>query len=177
MSRGPWLQREVTDPAALKVLFVCMGNICRSPTAEAMLRSLAPQLAPGVAFEADSAATHDYHLGAAPDLRSQHAARTRGIDMSDLRARKLVPEDFYRFDWIIVMDENNRRDALEVAHAVAHGRSSAQLARLLDFAPEQPLRDVPDPYYGKDADFAQVVALIETGVRGFIAAQLAASAR
>jgi protein-tyrosine phosphatase len=75
------------------------------------------------------------------------------------------------------MDENNRRDALEVAHAVAHGRSSAQLARLLDFAPEQPLRDVPDPYYGKDADFAQVVALIETGVRGFIAAQLAASAR
>ncbi len=155
-----------------------MGNICRSPTAEAMLRQLAPQLAPGVAFEADSAGTHEYHIGAAPDVRSQRAARAHGLDLSALRARKLVPEDFVRFDWIIVMDDNNRRDALAVAHEGAHagatGTGSAQLARLLDFAPQQPLRDVPDPYYGKAADFSQVVTLIETGVRGFIAAQLAA---
>jgi protein-tyrosine phosphatase len=86
--------------------------------------------------------------------------------MSDLRARRLVPEDFERFDWIVVMDERNRSDAL----ALAPERGPAQLVRLLDFAPEQALRDVPDPYYGKPADFAQVVSLIDKGVRGLIGA-------
>jgi protein-tyrosine phosphatase len=149
----------------MAVLFVCMGNICRSPTAEAVCRRLAPSLAPELEFELDSAGTHDYHLGAAPDKRSQSAARNHGIDMSDLRARRLVPEDFERFDWIVVMDARNRSDALTLAPA--HRR--AQLVRLLDFAPEQALRDVPDPYYGKPADFARVVSLIDAGVRGLLA--------
>jgi protein-tyrosine phosphatase len=148
------------------ILFVCMGNICRSPTAEAVFRRLAPTLAPGVSFEIDSAGTHGYHVGAPPDERSQHAARQHGIDMSDLRARRLEPGDFDRFDWIVVMDETNRRDALQLSRPGARAR----LVRLLDFAPEQPLRDVPDPYYGEAAEFARVVKLIEAGVRGLIAA-------
>jgi protein-tyrosine phosphatase len=141
-----------------------MGNICRSPTAEAVFRHLAPRLAPGLDIEIDSAATHDYHLGAAPDPRTQRVAKAQGIDMSELRARRLVAEDFERFDWIIVMDERNRLDALSLAPS----KATAQLHRLLDFAPGQPLRDVPDPYYGGPAQFAQVLGLIELAVRGLI---------
>jgi protein-tyrosine phosphatase len=143
-----------------------MGNICRSPTAEAVFRHLAPRLAPELDIEVDSAATHTYHLGAAPDSRTQHVARAQGIDMSQLRARQLAPEDFQRFDWIIVMDENNRSDATALAPPAAH----AQLYRLLDFAPQQELRDVPDPYYGGPADFAHVLSLIDIAVRGLIEA-------
>lgn len=150
----------------MRLLFVCMGNICRSPTAEAVFRHLSPAIAPNLTVEVDSAGTHDYHLGAPPDQRSQRAARRRGIDMSKLRARRLVAEDFERFDWIVVMDERNRRDAMALAPA-NHG---AKLFRLLDFAPNQALRDVPDPYYGGAAEFAQALDLIDTGVRGLIAA-------
>jgi protein-tyrosine phosphatase len=149
----------------ISVLFVCMGNICRSPTAEALFRQLAPQLAPELELEIDSAGTHGYHIGAPPDKRSQQAARVHGVDMSGLRARKLLPEDFERFDWIVFMDETNRRDAL----ALTPARSRARLARLLDFAPGQSLRDVPDPYYGEQPEFAQVAKLIDSGVRGLIA--------
>ena len=150
----------------IAVLFVCMGNICRSPTAEAVFRRLAPRLAPDLDFEADSAGTHGYHIGAPPDERSQRAARDRGIDMSELRARQLEPGDFDRFDWIVFMDETNRRDAARLLRP----RARARQVRLLDFAPDQPLRDVPDPYYGEAADFARVAGLIDSGVRGFIAA-------
>ncbi len=149
----------------IAVLFVCMGNICRSPTAEAVFRRLAPELAPELEFDIDSAGTHGYHLGAPPDERSQRAALAEGIDMSGLRAREIQPRDFDRFDWIVCMDETNRRDALKLSHPNAR----AQLVRLLDFAPGQPVRDVPDPYYGKAAEFARVVSLVDTGVRGFIA--------
>jgi protein-tyrosine phosphatase len=143
-----------------------MGNICRSPTAEAVFRQLAPDLAPELDFEIDSAGTHGYHIGAAPDERSQRAALQHGVDMSDLRARQLEASDFDRFDWIVFMDETNRRDALKQSHP----RARARLVRLMDFAPDQALRDVPDPYYGEAADFAQVAGLIDTGVRGFITA-------
>ncbi|HEY6452851.1 MAG TPA: low molecular weight protein-tyrosine-phosphatase [Steroidobacteraceae bacterium] len=152
------------------MLFVCMGNICRSPTAEAVLRRLAPTLAPELLLEIDSAGTHDYHLGAPPDARSQQAARLRGMDMAGLRARRLRADDFERFDWIIVMDERNRRDAL----ALAPRSYRAKVCRLLDFAPDQALRDVPDPYYGDAADFAQTLTLIDRGVRGLISALRAA---
>jgi protein-tyrosine phosphatase len=142
-----------------------MGNICRSPTAEAVFLHLAPQLAPELAVQVDSAATHSYHVGAAPDTRTQRVALQHGIDMSGLRARRLTAEDFERFDWIVVMDERNRADALELAPP----KPRAQLHRLLDFAPGQPLRNVPDPYYGGPADFAQVLRLVELAVRGMIA--------
>jgi protein-tyrosine phosphatase len=143
-----------------------MGNICRSPTAEAVFRHLAPTMAPELQFEIDSAGTHGYHIGAPPDERSQHAALQHGVDISGLRARALEAGDFDRFDWIVFMDETNRRDALKHSHP----RARARLVRLLDFAPDQPLRDVPDPYYGEAADFARVARLIDTGVRGFIRA-------
>jgi len=143
-----------------------MGNICRSPTAEAVFRHLAPRIAPELDVEVDSAATHAYHLGAAPDSRTQGVAQEHGIDMSDLRARRLTAADFEDFDWIIVMDENNRSDA----RALAPTSARAQLYRLLDFAPEQELRDVPDPYYGDPAQFALVLSLVDLGVRGLIQA-------
>ena len=149
----------------VSVLFVCMGNICRSPTAEALFRKLAPQLAPELQFEIDSAGTHGYHIGAPPDQRSQRAAHRHGVDMSELRSRQLAPQDFERFDWIVFMEESNRRDAL----ALARSAGTARLVRLLDFAPAQPLRDVPDPYYGEAEAFDQVVHLIDAGVRGLIA--------
>jgi low molecular weight protein-tyrosine phosphatase len=148
------------------VLFVCMGNICRSPTAEALCRHLAPSIAPEIEFEVDSAGTHEYHIGAPPDERSQRAARHYGVDMSGLRARRLEAADFERFDWIVFMDERNRRDALPLASS----NSSARLVRLLEFAPQQGLRDVPDPYYGEEADFVRVAVLIASGVRGLISA-------
>ncbi len=143
-----------------------MGNICRSPTAEALFRRLAPELAPEIQFEIDSAGTHGYHLGKAPDERSQRAARSLGVEMADLRSRRLDRQDYARFDWIVFMDESNRQDALRSIPAPAQAR--ARLVRLLDFAPEQPLRDVPDPYYGEAEEFARVARLIDAGVRGLL---------
>ncbi len=156
-----------------RVLFVCMGNICRSPTAEAVFRELVRRKAPHAGIEVDSAGTHDYHIGDPPDWRSIAAAHRRGIDMWSLRARLLLPEDFQRFDLLLVMDERNRSDALERAPR-AHGepmpQAAGRLRLLLDYAPEQALREVPDPYYGGPADFERVLDLIEVAARGLLAA-------
>jgi protein-tyrosine phosphatase len=141
-----------------------MGNICRSPTAEAVFRSLASSTAPELAVEADSAGTHDYHIGHPPDARSQRVAASHGVDMSMLRARKLTAHDFERFDWILVMDRQN----LEAARAIAPGQRRNRLQLLLDHAPQQPLREVPDPYYGDMADFERVFELTEQAARGLI---------
>ncbi len=152
--------------ASLRVLFVCMGNICRSPTAQAVFGTLAARLAPALNVEADSAATHAYHLGAAPDERAQQVARARGIDMSGLRARQLVAEDFERFDLVLVMDRENWRAAAAVAPPSRHQR----IRLLLDFAPDCPLREVPDPYYGELPDFERVFELTEQAARGLLQA-------
>jgi protein-tyrosine phosphatase len=149
----------------ISVLFVCMGNICRSPTAEAMFRKLSRELAPGLEFEIDSAGTHGYHIGAPPDERSQRAALRHDVEMKQLRARLLESADFTHYDWIVFMDDSNRQHALAL-----HGAGGkARLVRLLDFAPEQPVRDVPDPYYGEAEEFTRAAQLIDQGVRGFIA--------
>ncbi|MFT3906459.1 MAG: low molecular weight protein-tyrosine-phosphatase [Steroidobacteraceae bacterium] len=149
----------------MRLLFVCMGNICRSPTAEAVFRHIAAREAPGQVCVADSAGTHDYHIGAAPDPRAQAAALKRGVDLSALRARQLVPEDFQRFDRVLVMDRRNLRDAARIAP-----RGSAdKLVLLLDYAPEQPLREVPDPYYGTAEDFERVLDLTSAAARGLLA--------
>ena len=152
--------------APVRVLFVCMGNICRSPTAEAVFRSLAQRLSPDLAFEADSAGTSNYHLGRAPDERAQLVARAHGIDMSGLRARQLVAEDFRRFDWILVMDLGNR----EIARALAPPELRHRVRLLLDYAPQLPLREIPDPYNGELSDFEQVFNLTELAARGLLQA-------
>ncbi len=147
------------------ILFVCMGNICRSPTAEGVFRRLVAEVAPELPLRIDSAGTHGYHVGAAPDPRSQAAARRRGIDVSTLRARRLVRADFERFDYVLVMDERNREDALEIAPA----EHRATLRLLLEYAPALGRLEVPDPYYGGETGFEEVLDLVEEASRGLLA--------
>jgi protein-tyrosine phosphatase len=148
----------------VRILFVCMGNICRSPTAEAVCRALAARLAPELDLEIDSAGTHGYHVGHAPDARAQQVARARGVELSGLRARQLTRTDFDAFDLILVMDQDN----LEFAIAMAPPARRERVRLLLDFAPGQALREVPDPYYGGTADFERVFDLAEQAARGLL---------
>jgi low molecular weight protein-tyrosine phosphatase len=145
---------------------VCLGNICRSPTAEGVLRSLAAHEAPTLALQIDSAGTAAYHIGSAPDPRTQRAALKRGIDLSGLRARQVNAQDFERFDLILAMDRENLRE-LE-AMMPPGARTSPQL--FLDYAPDLKLRDVPDPYYRDAAAFEEVLDLCTAASRGLLAA-------
>jgi protein-tyrosine phosphatase len=147
------------------VLFVCLGNICRSPTAEGVLRQLAAREAPGLALEVDSAGTADYHIGAPPDLRSRRAALERGIDISGLRARQVSQEDFARFDLILAMDRENLREL----QAIKPRNSRVSLKLFLEYAPQLNLRDVPDPYYREAAAFEEVLDLTTAAARGLLA--------
>lgn len=148
-----------------RVLFVCLGNICRSPTAEAVVRELARRHAAALALEVDSAGTHGYHAGDPPDERAIEAARRRGIDMSGLRARVVDAEDFRRFDLVLAMDEAVYGRLARIAPR----EYSARLRLFLDYAPQLGRRDVPDPYYGGATGFEEVLDLIEEGARGLLA--------
>ena len=149
-----------------RVLFVCLGNICRSPTAEAVFRELARREAPGMAVEVDSAGTHAYHAGSAPDERAVAAAHRRGFDMTALRARVVMPADFERFDLVLAMDEQNYRQLRHMAPEAQRER----VRLLLDFAPHLQRREVPDPYYGGATGFEEVLDLVEEAARGLLAA-------
>jgi protein-tyrosine phosphatase len=149
--------------APVRVLMVCMGNICRSPTAEAMLRKLAAE--EGMPFvEIDSAGTHDYHVGAAPDRRAVAHGRAHGLEMAALRGRQVEAADFTRFDFLLAMD----RDNLEGLERRRPPGATAQVALLLSFAPAIGADEVPDPYYGTEDGFERVIALVEAGCRGFL---------
>jgi protein-tyrosine phosphatase len=148
----------------MRVLFVCMGNICRSPTAEGVFRRALQERAPHLDIQVDSAGTHDYHVGEAPDSRAIKAARRRGIDLTALRARRITPEDFEIFDLILGMDEDNLRELRSRAHATRHGR----IRLLMEFAPAAVSRAVPDPYYGGEQGFEQVLDLLEEAADGLI---------
>jgi protein-tyrosine phosphatase len=148
-----------------RILFVCLGNICRSPTAEGVLRHLAAKEAPELDFEVDSAGTGDYHIGTAPDARSQRAAQRRGIDLSGLRARQVVAADFQRFDLILAMDRENLREL----KAMQPKASKAKVRLFLEYAPEARVVEVPDPYFGGEADFERVLDLTTAAARGLIA--------
>jgi low molecular weight protein-tyrosine phosphatase len=150
----------------MKVLFVCFGNICRSPTAEGVFRHLLAQEAPGLQVEIDSAGTAGYHTGHPPDLRSQRAAQARGIDLSGLRARQVTAEDFLRFDLILAMD----RDNLQELEAMRPAQSRARVRLFLEYAPELGRTEVPDPYYGDAHGFEEVLRLSAAASRGLIAA-------
>jgi protein-tyrosine phosphatase len=149
-----------------RVLFVCLGNICRSPTAEAVLRELARREAAELELEVDSAGTHGYHTGSPPDERSIAAARRRGIDMSGLRARVVEKADFERYDLVLAMDESVFGRLTRIAPRERRER----LRLFLDYAPQLGRRDVPDPYYGGVTGFEEVLDLVEEGARGLLAA-------
>lgn len=147
------------------MLFVCLGNICRSPTVEGVARQLAVREVPHLALSFDSAGTAGYHIGDPPDARSQQAARARGYDLSALRARQLDADDFRRFDLLLAMDEDNLRDMRAIA---PHGLESR--ARLfLEWLPGAG-RSVPDPYYGGPEGFQTVLDLAEHGSRALFVA-------
>jgi protein-tyrosine phosphatase len=149
----------------MRILFVCMGNICRSPSAEGVFRQLVASRAPQLSIEIDSAGTHDYHIGAPPDRRAVEAARRRGIDLTGLRARRVEPGDFERFDLIIAMDEDNLRELHDVAPA--HARHRIRL--MMEYAPNAASRAVPDPYYGGAHGFEAVLDLLEEAAEGLLA--------
>lgn len=145
------------------VLFVCLGNICRSPLAEGVFRDLAAR--GGVDVEIDSAGTGDWHLGHAPDERAQAVAGRNGLDISSLRARLVTPDDFHRFDRIVAMDASNLANLKAMR---PHG-AKAKLDRLLDFADDVGLADVPDPYQGGPEGFDETYRLVEAGAKGLLA--------
>lgn len=149
----------------VRVLFVCHGNICRSPTAEGVFRKLVGGQGLDGVIGVDSAGTHSYHVGESPDPRARDAARRRGVDLSRIRARKARPEDFRRFDYVVAMDRENHHDLGRICPAGEEHR----LHLCLDFAPAAGRRDVPDPYYGGGGGFDLVIDLIEEAAEGLLA--------
>jgi protein-tyrosine phosphatase len=145
-----------------RILFFCMGNICRSPTAEGVMR--AKLAAAGLDIEVDSAGTHGYHVGAPPDARSQRHARQRGYDLGALRARRLEARDFERFDLVLAMDADNLANAERLCPPAQRHR----LKLLMDYAPQAGSREVPDPYHGGDAGFEDVLDLVEAACDGLV---------
>lgn len=157
----------------MRILFVCLGNICRSPSAEGVLRHALATQAPHLQIEIDSAGTHDYHTGSAPDRRAIEAARRRGIDLSSLRARSVSAEDFVHYDLILAMDEQNLSELQQRAPAPLRGR----IRLVMDYAPAATSRNVPDPYYGGAAGFEEVLDLLEEAAAGVLQELLGARQR
>jgi len=147
----------------VSVLFVCLGNICRSPTAEGVFRDLVEHEGLSDKIRIDSAGTHAYHVGSPPDARAQSEAKRRGIDISGLRGRQARTEDFTGFDYVLAMDRSNHQNLLSICPSGAQDR----LTMFLDFAPELGRREVPDPYY--DDGFERVYDMIEHAAHGLLA--------
>lgn len=150
----------------INVLFVCTGNICRSPTAEGVFRALVDRAGLAHAIAADSAGTHGYHIGEPPDPRAIAHAKGRGYDLTALRARRVEPGDFERFDLILACDRGHHSQLRR--QAAQAGR--AKLAMLLDYAPELGLAEVPDPYYGGPEGFEHVLDIVERAATGLLSA-------
>ena len=148
----------------MKILFVCLGNICRSPTAEVVFRAVAAREAPELMIEVDSAGTAGYHIGEPPDLRTRQAATRRGYDMSSLRARIVEPRDFEDFDFILAMDREN----LKVLNHRAPVQARDRVRLFLEFAPDAATTEVPDPYYGGPNGFEEVLDLVEAATQGLL---------
>lgn len=144
----------------MKILFVCLGNICRSPAAEATFRQLCQQQGTEQRFTWDSAGTAAYHIGKAPDKRMCEAAQVRGMAMDDLRARQVKVSDFYEYDMIIAMDKSNLDNLL----SIRPDDSSADVKLMLDYI-DSGQAEVPDPYYGDEDGFYQVLDLLDTACR------------
>ena len=148
----------------VNVLFVCLGNICRSPTAEAVFRERVIAAGLEEQIRIDSAGTGDWHIGRAPDPRTREAAARRGYQMDSLRARQVGPQDFYEFDVVLAMDNANLADL----QAMQPADVTVTLGRFLDYASGAAVSEVPDPYYGGEDGFDQVLDLIEGGADGLL---------
>jgi protein-tyrosine phosphatase len=147
----------------VRILFVCMGNICRSPVAQGVFEDVARREGLADEMSVDSAGTHGfYHAGKPPDPRARESALSRGIDISDQRARLLEPEDCERFDYILTMDEENYRTVSSLC------RGSAVVRPFLDYATDSPEREVPDPYHGGTHGFEHALDLIELAAEGLL---------
>ena len=139
----------------MKILLVCLGNICRSPMAEGILRDMIKK--DGLGWSTDSAGTGDYHVGEQPDKRAMKTMRERGIDISDLRARHLRSSDFEEFDLLLAMDASNLRNMRAVA---PNAELAAKAKLIMDYAPSHAQREVPDPYFGGDEGFVEVYEML-----------------
>jgi len=148
----------------VKVLFVCMGNICRSPTAEGVFAAQVKGKNLEHLIEIDSAGTHAYHVGEEPDARSQKTALKRGIDLSTLRARRAIAADFEQFDYVLAMD----RDNYQGLQTICPPGSEYKLHLFLSFAPNLEHEEVPDPYYGGPMGFERVLDMIEEASEGLL---------
>lgn len=148
----------------IRVLLVCMGNICRSPTAEGVLRAHVEQAGLADAVEIDSAGTHAYHVGEPPDPRSQKAAAKRGYELAHLRARRVTAADFLRFDLILAMDREN----LDMLRDACPAEERHRVKLMLEFARNAKHDEVPDPYYGGPDGFERVLDLIEDAAVGLV---------
>lgn len=146
------------------ILFVCMGNICRSPTAEGIFRHILMEKSLTDFFDLDSAGTHAYHVDAPPDHRAQETAKSRGIDLSDLRGRKITVEDFDKFDYVLAMDKDN----YAILDEMCPSAKKEQLKLFLDFAKDVNFDEVPDPYYGGTGGFEKVFDMLEQASYGLI---------
>jgi len=148
----------------VKVLFVCMGNICRSPTAEGVFRKLVHDAGLIDKITIASAGTHAYHVGDPPDTRSQEAARRRGFDLSSQRARHATEKHIVEFDYVLAMDRDNYDDLLDICP----DGCEEKIRMFLEFAPHRPEREVPDPYFGGTAGFDRVLDMIEEAAQGLL---------
>jgi protein-tyrosine phosphatase len=156
-----------------RLLFVCLGNICRSPMAEGVFRRVAEEAGVAHFFEIDSAGLGDWHIGQAPDTRAQAATANRGIDISGQSARQVTHDDYARFDLLLVMDGSNYDELTQSAPSDTRHK----IRRFLDFAPQAPTRDVPDPFYGGSEGFDHALDLIEQAASGLLVDLLGDQAR
>ena len=148
----------------VKILFVCMGNICRSPTAEAVFRTRVEEAGLAQHILIDSAGTHDYHIGVPPDARTQRAAIKRGYDMSMLRGRQVEAADFTRFDYVLAMDHDN----LFILNRLCPQDRHERVGLFLQYARRHEEREVPDPYYGGAGGFERVLDMVEDAAEGLL---------
>ena len=148
----------------IRVLFVCMGNICRSPTAEGVFRKMLREKNLDDQVDVASAGTHGYHIGEAPDQRTQRAAARRGYDLSSIRARKIAPQDFDYFDLVLAMDRNS----LETLHLVCPPERLDCLGLFMDYSKNFDDDEVPDPYYGLGQGFDLVLDMVEDATNGLV---------
>lgn len=156
----------MNDQPEIAVLMVCMGNICRSPTAHGVFRHRLAEAGLLDRVRVESAGTHGYHVGAKPDRRARTAALERGYEFDDLRARQVETADFERFDYVLAMD----RDNLAMLERLGSGEGGrAEIALFLDYSPDLAGREVPDPYYGAMNGFEEVLDLVEAGADSLLA--------